>query len=74
MLSAKLFATLAILQLGLALLESRSHLLIDVYFHATYFVVGKSHMYIFLASASACFALTYFASSRWVSHPLSNSL
>jgi heme/copper-type cytochrome/quinol oxidase subunit 1 len=75
MLSAKLFATLAILQLGLALLESRtSHQLIDVYFHATYFVVAKSHMYIFLALASACFAVTYFAAFRWVLHPLNNSL
>jgi hypothetical protein len=27
-----------------------------------------------LALASACFALTYFAASRWVSHPPNNSL
>jgi heme/copper-type cytochrome/quinol oxidase subunit 1 len=63
------------LELGLALLESRTnHQLVDVYFHATYLVVAKSHMQIFLALASACFALTYFAASRWVLHPLNNAL
>jgi hypothetical protein len=37
-----LFATLAILQLGLALFESKTaHQSIDVYFHATYFVIAK---------------------------------
>ena len=50
MLSAKLFATLAILQLGLALLESKTgHQSIDVYFHASYFVIAKFHLQILLA-------------------------
>ena len=74
MLSAKLFATLAILQLGLAILESKTApQSIHVYLHATYFVFGI-HLQIFLALASACFALIYFAASRYVLHPLNNSL
>lgn len=75
MLSAKLFATLAILQVGLALLESKTaSQSTDIYLHATYFVFKGIHMQIFLALASVCFALTYFAASRWVLHPLNNSL
>jgi heme/copper-type cytochrome/quinol oxidase subunit 1 len=75
MLSAGLFAALAILQVGLALLESRTtQPSIDVLVHATYFVVGKIQLQILLALASACFALIYFAFSRWTLHPLNNSL
>ena len=75
MLSAKLFASLAILQAGLALLESRTpSKSIDVYFHATYFVIAHIHLMGLMALASACFALVYLAASRWVSHPLNNSL
>ena len=73
--SAKLFATLAILQVGLALLERRKPAKsIDVYFHATYFVIGHFHLMGLMALASACFAVIYFAASRWALHPLSNSL
>jgi heme/copper-type cytochrome/quinol oxidase subunit 1 len=75
MLSAKLFATLAVLQIGFALLEGRTaHLSVDVYFNATYFVIAIIHLQILLALASACFALIYFAASRWLLHPLSNFL
>jgi heme/copper-type cytochrome/quinol oxidase subunit 1 len=73
-LSAKLFATLAILQLGLALLEGKTHLSVDIYVHATYFVIARFHLQILLALASGFFGLIYFAASRWVSHPLNNSL
>jgi heme/copper-type cytochrome/quinol oxidase subunit 1 len=75
MLSVKLFATLAILQAGLALLESRTPpKSIDVYFHATYFVIAHIDLMGLMALASACFALIYLAASRWVLHPLNNSL
>jgi heme/copper-type cytochrome/quinol oxidase subunit 1 len=75
MLSAKLFATLAILQLGLAFLGSKTApQSTDIHLHATYFVFRGIHLQIFLALASACFALTYFAASRWVFHPLNSSL
>jgi heme/copper-type cytochrome/quinol oxidase subunit 1 len=74
MLSAKLFATLAILQFGLALLESKPHQSIDIYLHSTYFVIAKFHLQILLALASGFFGLVYFAASRWVLHPLNNSL
>jgi heme/copper-type cytochrome/quinol oxidase subunit 1 len=74
MLCAKLFATLAILQFGLALLESKPHQTIDIYLHATYFVIAKFHLQILLALASSFFGVIYFAASRWVSHPLNNSL
>lgn len=75
MLSAKLFATLAILQLGFAVLESRMPpKSVDVYFHATYFVIGHIHIMGATALASACFALVYLAASRWVLHPLNDSL
>jgi heme/copper-type cytochrome/quinol oxidase subunit 1 len=75
MLSARLFSVLATLQLGLAVLENKTtHRSIDVYFHATYFVVAKTHLQVLQALASACFALIYFAASRWVSHPQNNSL
>ena len=68
--TAKLFAALAILQLGLAVLERRSPSGVDIYFHATYFVVGQAYWMGFLAASSALFALVYFAASRWVLHPL----
>jgi heme/copper-type cytochrome/quinol oxidase subunit 1 len=75
MLSAKLFAALAILQLGFALLAARAaNQSLDVYVHATYFVIAPIHLQILLAISSACFALIYFASFRWLSHPLRNSL
>jgi len=75
MLSAKLFATLAIMQVALALLESKTpSKSIDVYFHATYFVIGHVHLIGLTARTSACFALIYFAASRWVLRPLNNSL
>jgi heme/copper-type cytochrome/quinol oxidase subunit 1 len=75
MLAAKLFASLAILQLGLALLESRtSHQSIDVHFHATYIALRILYLHILLAVTSACFALIYFGASRWVLRPLSKRL
>jgi heme/copper-type cytochrome/quinol oxidase subunit 1 len=75
MLSAKLFATLAVLQIGFALLEARTaHQSVDVYFNATYFVIAIIHLEVLLALTSACFALIYFAASRWLLHPLSNFL
>lgn len=65
MISAKLFATLAILQVGLALLESKTpSKSIDVYFHATYFVIGHIQLMGLMALATACFALAYLAASR----------
>jgi heme/copper-type cytochrome/quinol oxidase subunit 1 len=75
MLSARLFAALAMLQFGLAMFENKTaHQSIDVYFHATYFVVAKTHLQILRALASACFALIYLVAARWVLHPLNNSL
>jgi heme/copper-type cytochrome/quinol oxidase subunit 1 len=75
MLSVKLFATLAILQAGLALLESRTpSKSIDIYFHATYFVIAHIHLMGLMALASACFALVYLAACRWAQHPLNSSL
>lgn len=75
MLFAKLFAALSVLQVGLAVLESRTTPQpIDIGVHATYLVVGKIELQIMLALASACFALTYFAASRWLLHPLNDSL
>jgi len=75
MLSAKFFAALAVLQLGFALLAARAaNQSLDVYFHATYFVIAPIHLQILLAISSACFALIYFAAFRWLPHPLSNSL
>jgi heme/copper-type cytochrome/quinol oxidase subunit 1 len=74
MLNAKLFATLVFLQLGVVLLEGRTHPSIDLYFHATYFVIPKIHLQILLALVNGSFGLIYFVSSRWVSHPLNNSL
>jgi heme/copper-type cytochrome/quinol oxidase subunit 1 len=76
MLSAKLFATLAIMQVALvALFRSKTPSeSIDVFFHATYFVIGRIHLMGLTALASACFALIYFAASRWVLRPLNNSL
>ena len=75
MLTAKLFAALSVLQVGLAVLESRTTPQpIDIGVHGTYFVVGRIELQIMLALASACFALTYFAASRWVAHSLNSSL
>ncbi|MGA2814587.1 MAG: cbb3-type cytochrome c oxidase subunit I [Candidatus Acidiferrum sp.] len=75
MLSVKLFATLAILQVSIALLESRTpSKSVDVYFHATYFVIGHIHLMGLMAVASAFFALVYLTASRWALHPLNNSL
>jgi heme/copper-type cytochrome/quinol oxidase subunit 1 len=74
MLNAKLFDTLVSLQLGVALLEGRTHPSIDLFFHATYFVIPKIHLQTLLALINGLFGLIYFASSRWVSHPLNNSL
>jgi Cytochrome C and Quinol oxidase polypeptide I len=71
----KFFAALAVLQLGFALLAARAaNQSLDVYFHATYFVIAPIHLQILLAISSACFALIYFAAFRWLPHPLSNSL
>ena len=72
--AAKLFAALAILQLGLAVVERRTPSGVDIYFHATYFMVGQAYCMGFLAITSALFALVYVAASRWVSHPLNPSL
>ena len=72
MLAARLFAALAILQFGLAMFENKTAQQSIV--HATYFVVAKTHLQILQALASACFALIYLAASRWVLHPLNNSL
>jgi heme/copper-type cytochrome/quinol oxidase subunit 1 len=75
MLAAGLFAALATLQSGLAVVENKTtHQSIDVYFHATYFVVAKTRLQVLQALASAGFALIYFAASGWVSHPQNNSL
>jgi heme/copper-type cytochrome/quinol oxidase subunit 1 len=75
MLSARLFAALAMLQFGLAMFENKTaRQSIDVYFHATYLVVAKTHLQILQALASACFALIYLVAARWVLHPLNNSL
>jgi heme/copper-type cytochrome/quinol oxidase subunit 1 len=74
MLSARLFAALAILQFCPALIGSKSHQSIDIYLHATYFVIAKFHLQLFLALVSGFFGLIYFAASRWLSQPLNNSL
>jgi heme/copper-type cytochrome/quinol oxidase subunit 1 len=74
MLTAKLFAILAILQFCLALLESKTHQSTDILFHATYFVIGHFHLQILLALASSLFGLIYCAASRWVLRPLNGSL
>jgi heme/copper-type cytochrome/quinol oxidase subunit 1 len=75
MLPAKLFGTLAILQACLALFESRTpSKSIDIYLHGTYFVIGHLPFIWLMALASACFALVYLAASRWVLHPLNNTL
>jgi heme/copper-type cytochrome/quinol oxidase subunit 1 len=72
MLTAKLFAGLAILLVVFAFASARRHL--DLYFHATYIVLFFSHLLFFIALFSAGFALIYFAAVHWSSHPLSNSL
>jgi heme/copper-type cytochrome/quinol oxidase subunit 1 len=74
-LAAKLFAALAVLQVGLAMLECGTTAQpIDIGVHGTYLAVGRIELQVMLALASGCFALTYFAASRWVSHPLNSSL
>jgi heme/copper-type cytochrome/quinol oxidase subunit 1 len=74
-LSAKLFAALSVLQVGLAVLESSTTPQpIDIGIHGAYLVIGRIDLQIMLALACAGFALTYFAASRWVSYPLNNSL
>jgi heme/copper-type cytochrome/quinol oxidase subunit 1 len=72
MLTAKLFAGLAILLVGFAFASARRPL--DMYFHATYIVLSFSHLLFFIALFSAGFALIYFAAVHWSSHPLNNSL
>jgi hypothetical protein len=72
--TARLFAALAILQLGLAVVERRTPSGVDIYFHGTYFMVGQAYWMGFLAVTSALFALVYVAAFRWVLHPLNNSL
>jgi len=74
MLTAKLFALLTILLLGLAVLERTAHQHADIYFHGTYFVVARIHVKILQAIVSAFFGLTYFAAARWLLRPLNNSL
>jgi hypothetical protein len=52
MLCVKLFATLAILQVGLALLENRAYSeSIDVRLHATYFGIADTHLMALMALA-----------------------
>ncbi len=58
----------------MALLESKTHQSIDIYFHATYFVVARFNLEMLLALTSGLFGLIYFAASRWASHPLNNLL
>lgn len=75
MLPAKLFAALAVMQLGIALIAGRTAPgSMDVYLHATYFVVAHIHLQIWLGLTSLCFALIYFGTFRWSRHPLNNSL
>jgi heme/copper-type cytochrome/quinol oxidase subunit 1 len=53
------------LQFGLAMFEKKTaHQSIDGYFHATYFVVAKTHLQILQTLASACLALIYLAAAR----------
>ena len=72
MLTAKLFAGLAILLVVFAFASARRTL--DMYFHATYIVLSFSHLLFFIALFSAGFALIYFVAVHWSSHPLNNSL
>jgi len=73
--TATLFAALAAVQIGLALLKSRvPQASVDIYFHATYLVIRKNHLQILLAIANVSFAVIYFAGSRSVTHPLSKAL
>jgi heme/copper-type cytochrome/quinol oxidase subunit 1 len=75
MLLAKRFALLAIVLLGVALLEGGTpHQRIDVVIHSTYFVIAHIHVLYVQALVSGCFELIYFAADRWVVHPLKNSL
>ena len=75
MFTATLFAALAAVQIGLALLKSRvPQASLDIYFHATYLVIGKNHLQILLAIANVSFAAIYFAGSRSVTRSLSKSL
>jgi hypothetical protein len=75
MFTATLFAALAAVQIGLALSKSRvPQASVDIYFHATYLVIGKNSLQILLAIANVSFAVIYFAGSRSVTHPLSKAL
>jgi heme/copper-type cytochrome/quinol oxidase subunit 1 len=75
MLYAKLFVALATLQISVALLESRlGHQSEEVFYNPGSVVIGPILLQVLLALATGCFALTYFAAVRWLSHPLSNSL
>lgn len=75
MLSAKLFAILTAVLLGVALLESKAtHQGVDVYVQATTFVFGRVQLAILMAANCAWFALIYFVFARWASRPLNNSL
>lgn len=75
MLSAKLFASLAILQLGLSLLESKMpQAAIDFYPSWDIFVVFHvRHLPILFALISAFFGLVYFT-AYCMRQPLNNSL
>jgi heme/copper-type cytochrome/quinol oxidase subunit 1 len=75
MLLARLFALLAILLLGVGLLQGRTpHQSFDIVVHSTYFVIAHVHVLYVQALVSACFAVIYFAADRWMLHPLNNSL
>jgi len=53
--------------IGFALLAGKTaRQPLAVYFHATNFVIAPIHLQISLALSSAGFALTYFASARWL--------
>jgi hypothetical protein len=61
MLSARLSAALAILQFGLAMFKNKTaHQSIDVYFHATYLMVAKTHLQIFAGASQRVFCLGLF--------------
>ena len=74
MLSAKLFAALAILQLVLApLITKVSRGSVDYMHLGTYYVLSNTRLQIWMALLSACFALVYFVAVR-LRHPPNNIL
>jgi heme/copper-type cytochrome/quinol oxidase subunit 1 len=75
MFTAKLFASLAVLQLSLSLLGSKmSQGGIDLYLHGTYFVVFHiRHLPILMSLISGSFGLICLVASR-MRQPLNNSL